>query len=58
MGGETDLAIPEGIPPWRAVLFDGHSRSFAKVVEAMFERAIKPSCVWLMIRALQASDKD
>ena len=46
-GGETDSAIPEGIPPWRAVLFDGHSLSFAKVVEAMFERAIKPSCVTL-----------
>jgi len=41
------IEIPSGIPPWRAVLFDGHSISFAKVVETMFSGAIQPSCAKL-----------
>lgn len=41
---ENHPLLPDGIPPWRAVLFDGHSLSFARAVETLFDGAIRPSC--------------
>jgi hypothetical protein len=36
---------PRDLPPWRAMLFDGHSISFASSAETFFRVAIEPACI-------------
>lgn len=37
-------SVPEGLPPWRAILYDGHSIGLAERARTMLRVAIEPAC--------------
>lgn len=37
--------MPEGLPPWRSVIFDGNCLGFARTAEQLFSLAIEPACI-------------